>query len=157
MKNYILLFGFLLLMLASCKKDDPAPVTYDSITRGFIVKQEANLKDIDISIGKNGVSDLKAGAIILFKSHLGNYGKLEVLSVDASDIKYPITYNLTVFQADGQVKASVTNQVMQSTYGLDLESGTAISGFDYLIHNSNNGVDFYLFSMGEVRLYLFKN
>jgi hypothetical protein len=157
MKKLFILLAIIFVSTYACKKDKPAPVTYETITRDFIFKQGANLKDIDISIGKNGFSDLNPGAIILFKSHLGNYGKMEIVSVNAADITYPVVFNLTVYKPDGQVQASVENQAISSSYGLDLETGTAASGFGFLQHNSNNGVDFYFFSIGEVRLYLFKN
>lgn len=163
MKNILILFAIGAFTLLGCKKDKSAvPVvlpTYVEIDREYIADNDTKLADIDILVSKNDVAELKDEAVILFKSHLGNYGKLQIVDVykaDPTDSYFTIIkFNLTVYNPDGSILASKQEQVLSMSSSVDLNDGELGSG--QLKFDTSDNINCYLFSLGDTRLYLYSN
>ena len=103
MKNTLtLLLGLSLALMAACKGDDPAtPVKkFADYTRADIIAEQANITVEAVTYDGQGITNFKAGSILFFKTSTGNYGKMEVVSVDAN---YNLTINLVVYDTNGVV------------------------------------------------------
>jgi hypothetical protein len=96
-----IMLGLSILFFASCKGDDPAPVpvkTFADYTRADIVAEAAKITAEAVTYDSQNLTNFKAGSILFFKTTSGNYGKMEVLSVDAN---YNLTLNLVVYDLNG--------------------------------------------------------
>lgn len=111
----------LLFSLGACKKDKP--ISYGNMDMSAIKKQESKFKDTPITaIDADAKVVLKEGAVIIFKTNTGNYGKLQVVSVEQNQL----TFNLKVFNAaDGSELASKVSAVITQSNWWDLDTGTA--------------------------------
>lgn len=113
-----------------------------------IKSQEANFKDIPIeALDANSAPVLHKGAVVIFKTNNGNYGKLQIVSVEQNQI----TYNFKVFKAaDGSEIAGKTSAVTKVGFWWDLDIGVEksdnTSDLDY--NTGGQGNSQYLIPLG---------
>jgi hypothetical protein len=95
MKHLVVLMGLALLSLGACKKDKPVVVgkNFADYTFDDIKAQVGNFTSNLITFNAPN-TNFTAGSIIFFKTSLGNFGKMEVVSVDANKI---LTVNIVVY------------------------------------------------------------
>jgi hypothetical protein len=119
--TFTLLLGLIMVSMGACKDDDPvAPVKkFADYTRADIIAVQANITADAVTYDAQGLTNFKAASILLFKTSSGNYGKMEVVSVDAN---YNLTMNLVVYDANGVVLVQKTALVLANNndaYDLD--------------------------------------
>lgn len=102
--------------------------TFNSITLSQIAN--TSLNGAEINGNDNADNQLNKGAIILFRTNLGRYGKFIV-----QDYRYNLTLNWVTYNSDGSIYNSGENFVVQGTWSVDLDEGL-LGGF-------NNDVDFF--------------
>ncbi len=127
-----IMLGLSIFFFGSCKGDDPAPVkTFADFTLADIVAQQANITAELITYDNQSLTNFKAGSILFFKTTAGNYGKMEVLSVDAN---FNLKLNLVVYNAqDGTVllqKSAITLANSNSVFNLDDANMPAVDTSD---------------------------
>lgn len=72
----LLSLSFVILFSIACKKD-VKQISYGNLDMTAIKSQEANFKDIPIeALDANSAPVLHKGAVVIFKTNNGNYGKL---------------------------------------------------------------------------------
>jgi hypothetical protein len=121
MKHLILILTLTLVGLGACKKDKPTAVkTFADYSLGDIVAQQANISAELVTYDHQSLTNFKAGSILFFKTTAGNYGKMEVLSVDAN---LNLKLNLVVYNSqDGTVllqKSAITLGIANNVFDLD--------------------------------------
>ncbi len=109
--------------MGACKDDDPAtpPLkTFADYTLADILAEQANIIAEAVTYDAQGLTNFKAGSILFFKTTAGNYGKMEIVSVDAS---FNLKLNLVVYNAaNGTVltqKSALVLAVNNDAYDLD--------------------------------------
>lgn len=156
MKILITLSGLILLATFACKKDDKPLLAYDQLTRTEIVNNEAKFSTNQIvGSGING-DVLKPGAIILFRTNIGNYGKMQIISIASADNEFTLSYNMTVYKSDGTELIPQTKFDLSITHACNLDTASDISDntsdFEWKSDDINlfieplNGAEFYLYS-----------
>ncbi|HNW52686.1 MAG TPA: hypothetical protein PKN21_00380, partial [Bacteroidales bacterium] len=95
----------------SCQKDDtqdePKVVSYADLSLANIKAKEAQMSVAPLVISNSGGIYFKAGDILFYKTSLGNFGKMEVISVDQAD-NYKLTFKAVTYKADGTMLSSCT-------------------------------------------------
>jgi hypothetical protein len=140
----------------ACKKDSVSLLSFDQIKLDQIIELENKLTEGNISaIG--GQNPLKTGDIILFKTELGNYGKMQILSIADASSTNSLTFNLLVYLQDGTEKFPLTKYVLQASHGVNLDTASDIlaSTTDFELASPDdvfytiqpkNGAKFFLYS-----------
>lgn len=170
LKKTILILFVGALTVAGCKKSksvtpevapDPIPTTlsFDQLTYAKIAAQDKDGKFTSANIVATTAAAgnvLKPGAIILYKTNLGNYGKLKVVSIDAN---YLLTIDIITYgMYDGELANKKALTLAEFSFPCDLDAGqptvNAEKG-DFLWTTttkpetnltSKNGAIFYLYS-----------
>lgn len=107
MKHYVMLLGMALLCLGACKKDKKETVkTFADYTLKDLKDQTANITAEAIPYDAPAVTNFKTGSILFFKTNVGNYGKMQVVSVSA---QYDVVANIVVFDSNGAKLADKSN------------------------------------------------
>lgn len=102
MKKTFTFLALAALCLFACKKDDSKPETkqFETISFADIKAKEAMLISYeDIAVRSPAAVQLNEGAIIFYKTNLGNFGKLKVLSVNNAN--YEVTVNMVTYDTEG--------------------------------------------------------
>jgi hypothetical protein len=119
---YFLLVFLSLSFLSACKKDDPETTVkqFDDISLAGIIEKESSLSASDLDLSNSGGLLMDAGTILFYKTSLGNYGKLEILSVDQTD-NYKITLKAKTYSPDGILLSETTSLAIRGTWLCDLD------------------------------------
>lgn len=128
MKNHILLMGFALILLSSCKGDDPPQPqlsSFEQLNYTAIEAQKGEMTATQITV-MNASSQyvLKNGAIIVYKTKVGSFGKLLIVdngSVNQSD---KLVIDMVNYNPDGSVLLSKKGVQVVVNYNFDLDAGT---------------------------------
>jgi len=70
---------------------------------------------------KEGIQ-LETGSIILFITTDGDFGKMEIVSINPEE-NYKISFNYTVYNNNGSVKTSMDNFGLRGTWAFDFDKG----------------------------------
>ncbi|MGB4776680.1 MAG: hypothetical protein WBP45_15990 [Daejeonella sp.] len=107
LKQTILVLFVTALTIAGCKKSkSDAPdlisttLSFDQLTYAKIAEQDKDSKFTNANIVATTAAAgnvLKPGAVILYKTNLGNYGKIKVISIDAN---YLLTIDLITYNSN---------------------------------------------------------
>lgn len=129
MRNIIFITASILLITAAaCKKDktEPAKVAYENIDRAFIMNNEAKMTaEPLLVVDKGDVIKLKPGAVVLFKTNLGNFGKLKIDMVQVP-LLYALKIEATVYNADDSVLIPNTEALLANGDGVNLDTFSRI-------------------------------
>ena len=123
-------------MLSACKKQKSAkPSSYDEIKNEHIKGLEASMSDKLIEvINTAGTVLLKPGDVIVYKTNMGRFGKMKIVSINSAD-NYKLTINAETYKADGSIYQGKSNVEIQ---------GTFIAELDEIVEASNNSLgDFF--------------
>ena len=113
----------------SCQKDDtqdePKVVSYADLSLTNIKAKEAQMSVAPLVISNSGGIYFKAGDILFYKTSLGNFGKMEVISVDQAD-NYKLTFKAVTYKTDGTILSSCTTLSIRGTWLCDLDTMTEV-------------------------------
>ena len=113
----------------SCQKDDtqdePKVVSYADLSLANIKAKEAQMSVAPLVISNSGGIYFKAGDILFYKTSLGNFGKMEVISVDQAD-NYKLTFKAVTYKTDGTMLSSCTTLSIRGTWLCDLDTMTEV-------------------------------
>ncbi len=135
-KTIILLCSLILLMVSACKKQKSAkPGSYDEIKNEHIAGLETSMSNHLIEvINTTGTVLLKPGDVIVYKTNMGRFGKMKIVSINSAD-NYKLTINAETYKADGSIYQGKSNVEIQ---------GTFIAELDEIVEASNNSLgDFF--------------
>jgi len=128
MKHIIYITLFALLSITACKKDktEPIKVAYENIDRALILANETKMTaEPLLVVDKGDVVKLKPGAVLLFKTNLGNYGKLKIDMVKVP-LLYALKFEATVYKSDGSVLVPNTEALLANGDGVNLDAFSRI-------------------------------
>ena len=98
MKHYVMLLGIALLSLGACKKDKKLS-EFEKLTPSVIASKDSEMTADAIPYDAPAPAiNFKAGSIILIKTDVGNYGKMEILS-NSGDPDFELKVNLVVYNS----------------------------------------------------------
>jgi hypothetical protein len=92
-------------------------VPFNSISLSDI--EAASLSPATINGSDNSNNQIPTGTILLYKTDVQRYGKLQIASYG-----YNLSMNWVTYNADGSVYSSGQNLVIHGTWSCDLDSGT---------------------------------
>jgi len=119
----------LVVLINGCQKDDtkdePKLVSYADLSLTNIKAKEAQMSVAPLVISNSGGIYFKAGDILFYKTGLGNFGKMEVISVDQAD-NYKFTFKAVTYKADGTILSSCTTLSIRGTWLCDLDTMTEV-------------------------------
>ncbi len=118
------------LITAGCKKSS---LKLDS--RASIIAQESKMTTATIPTFKIGGALLKAGAIILYKTNLGNYGKLKFVKIESAGGNGLLTIDILTYKTNGSILIDKKGFTVVGNYYCDLDKGTTMM-------TNNAGADF---------------
>ncbi len=121
----VLLIGS--LTIGACKKSTPVvkPVDPANIAaRATIAAQLAKMTNADIVVTEAGVNKLKLGAVVYYKTNLGNYGKFTLVSAGDVSTTYLLTIDVITYKIDGSILVNKKGVTVQASYYCDLDTGT---------------------------------
>lgn len=121
-KTLIILFSVFLVTLSACKKDSNSkPGNYGEIKNEHIAALESSMASQAIAaVNASGTLLLKPGDIIVFKTNKGRFGKMQIVSIDATD-NYKLTFNAACYDPDGSTYKSKSNVSIRGTWSADLD------------------------------------
>ena len=119
----------LVVLINGCQKDDtqdePKVVSYADLSLANIKAKEAQMSVAPLVISNSGGIYFKAGDILFYKTSLGNFGKMEVISVDQAD-NYKLTFKAVTYKTDGTILSSCTTLSIRGTWLCDLDTMTEV-------------------------------
>ena len=124
-----ILFAAVALLNSACQKDDSAPEPqvkkYADIVLADIKSKEAGMTTAGLVISNSSGILFKAGDILVYKTNLGNYGKMEIVSVQ-QDENYKLTFKAITFKPDGTLLSQTTGLSIRGTWLCDLDTMTEV-------------------------------
>jgi hypothetical protein len=145
MKNILPIFcNFILLFLTACKKEkNTNPGSYDEIKIEHIAALETSMSNHLIeAINTNGTVLLKPGDVIVYKTNIGRFGKMKIVSINSAD-NYKLTINAETYKADGSIYQGKSNVEIQ---------GTFIAELDEIVEASNNSLGDFFWNRADTHL-----
>jgi hypothetical protein len=120
----------IIVLCNACQKDDkqqdePKVISYTDLAIADIKAKEAQMSVAPLVISNSGGIYFKAGDILFYKTSLGNFGKMEVISVDQAD-NYKFTFKAVTYKADGTILSSCTTLSIRGTWLCDLDTMTEV-------------------------------
>ena len=118
----------LITFISSCSKDDAAPTpepipaatNFAEIEMSHIVAKNDLMSSTNIIATNDGGILWPVGTVMIFKTNYGTYGKFEVQAIDIT-ANYTISLNVVLFNADGTIKSTTNDLVINGTYSCDLD------------------------------------
>ncbi|MGB4776321.1 MAG: hypothetical protein WBP45_14190 [Daejeonella sp.] len=159
-KKILLILLISLIEISGCKKSEKTVVpklSFEDIGYADIIKQTSKLTYSDIAGATAKGNVLKPGAVIIYKTSQGYYGKLKVLSIE-SDKSFVI--RMLTYTSDGGTKAGKQELHIDLDLWCDLDSGEVMSDNDDAIadfnwRNLNDEIN--LVSSNNARFYRYSN
>lgn len=158
MKTFQVLAIISFMALGACKKDKPAVDPFALVTLEKIQAVEAQLTANAIVIANTTADVLHPGAIIVYKTNQGTYGKLLLKQSAFADPTHRFIFDLVNYNADGTVKLSVPNVTIPLGYLCDLDSGssTNVDGAQSFYYHSD-ALDYVMLPEGLGEFYVYSN
>jgi len=128
------IFTAILLLLVvfmsnACQKDEnqgePKAVSFADLTVADIKAKKAQMSAAPLVISNSGGIYFKAGDILVYKTNLGNYGKMEIVSVQ-QDENYKLTFKAITFKPDGTLQSQSSGLSIRGTWLCDLDTMTEV-------------------------------
>lgn len=127
MKKLVLILVLAVLGLNACKKDTPVIVSaFDKVSYADIKAKEGTGDLTTASIvaqDGNAVYKLNNGAIIVYKTNVGAYGKLLIVDNGSGNAAHALIFNMVNFKADGSVLFEKKNAQVELGNFFDLDQG----------------------------------
>ncbi len=158
----VLLIGTLRAGGGGCKKSTPTtPVVkpvdpFDQIARVDILAQDAKISAAQILAVEAGINKLKPMAIILYKTSLGNYGKLKVISIGNASTNYLLTCDAITYKSDGTLLKGKTGFTIAKNIYYDFDEQVIDSSTGDFYWDDYNGNIFY-YRAHSATFYLYSN
>lgn len=136
MKNilsFLCTYILLLLLITACKKEkNVIPENYDEIKIEHIAGLESSMSDQLIeAINATGTLLLKPSDVFVYKTNIGRFGKMKIVSINSGD-EYKITINTETYKDVGSIYQGKSNVKIQ---------GTSIAELDEIVQASNFSLD----------------
>ncbi len=119
MKKNLVYILLLACLFTACKDDDPILSPFDQVTRAVIDGKAAQMSTAAIEVESPG-TDLEPGAIIIYLTDAGLYGKFKVVSTGGDS--GPIVFDRINYNANGTVKSDVKNITITTSKYCDLDA-----------------------------------
>jgi len=120
-----ILLLLVIFMSNACQKDEnqekPKAVNFADLTVADIKAKEAQMSEAPLVISNSAGIYFKAGDILFYKTSLGNYGKMEVISVNQAE-NYKLTFKAVTFKPDGTLLSSGSSLAIRGTWLCDLDA-----------------------------------
>lgn len=122
----LLSFIFLTSLFSGCKKEEDQSTTvkkFDDISIADLKEKESSFSTTDLDISNSAGLVMNTGTILFYKTSLGNYGKLEIISIDASD-NFKITLKAKTFSPEGTLVSETSSLAIRGTWSGELDTMT---------------------------------
>lgn len=112
-------------IISSCSKDDvaptPAPTNFDEIKLADIQNRSSLMTGTKIKSSDFIGLLWQKGAVYIFKTSEGDFGKFEVVSIE-KEYNYGLTVNITVYNSNGTPKGGALKGLfIRGTYACNLD------------------------------------
>ncbi|HCN12323.1 MAG TPA: hypothetical protein DIS75_08315 [Chryseobacterium sp.] len=153
------------MFVFSCRKDEepePQPVlkTFAELTMDDIKANEPKMSTTSITVSDGNGIKWNSGDIILYKTQLGKYGKMEVTSIDAAS-NYKMKFKAVTYLYDGWNETIVNNGLeVRGTWYCDLDTPNLAETDNEQLADFKNerltATDTKLVSMNGAKFYKYK-
>lgn len=138
MKKLILPVFFALVGLLACKKDKPVLIDpFEKVSLADIQSKEGQMTIDDILLATPNANTLKPGAIIVYKTNGGSFGKLVLRQSGYTDaVNHRFIFDMVNYDASGNEQLRKTNVTIYLGFMVDLDEGveTGIDGTQSFVY-----------------------
>lgn len=143
LRKFLLILLITVIEISGCKKSEKTAIpklAFEDMGYADIIKQKNKLTIADIAGVTAKGNVLKPGAVIIYRTDQGNYGKLKVLSIESDK---SLVIKMLTYTSDGGTKAGKPELHIDLDLRCDLDLG------EVMLDNNNVTADFYWHKLND--------